>query len=42
MNQLPEIPCIEAADNPWGVPVLDVRAVTEHTAFGMTIHKPDA
>src|ERR1041385_2796407 len=26
----PEIPWIEAADTPWGVPVLDVRAVTEN------------
>jgi len=30
MSQLPEIPWIEAADTPWGVPVLDVRAVTEN------------
>jgi len=30
MNQSPEIPWIEAADTPWGVPVLDVRAVTQH------------
>lgn len=30
MSQLPEIPWIKAADTPWGVPVLDVRAVTEN------------
>jgi hypothetical protein len=30
MNQAPEIPWIEAADTPWGVPVLDVRPVTQH------------
>jgi len=30
MNQSPEIPWIEAADTPWGVPVLDVRGVTQH------------
>jgi hypothetical protein len=30
MNQPPEIPWVEAADTPWGVPVLDVRAVTEN------------
>ena len=30
MSQLPEIPWIDAADTPWGVPVLDVRAVTEN------------
>src|SRR6478609_1429151 len=30
MSQLPEIPWIEAAETPWGVPVLDVRAVTQH------------
>ena len=30
MNQPPKIPWIEAADNPWGVPVLDVRAVTQN------------
>jgi hypothetical protein len=30
MNQPPEIPWIEAAETPWGVPVLDVRAVTEN------------
>ena len=30
MSQPPEIPRIEAADTPWGVPVLDVRAVTEN------------
>jgi hypothetical protein len=30
MSQPPEIPWIEAAETPWGVPVLDVRAVTQH------------
>ena len=30
MSQLPEIPWIEAAETPWGVPVLDVRAVTQN------------
>lgn len=30
MSQAPEISWIEAADTPWGVPVLDVRAVTEN------------
>jgi hypothetical protein len=30
MSQAPEIPWIDAADTPWGVPVLDVRAVTEN------------
>jgi len=30
MNQPPEIPWIEAAETPWGVPVLDVRAVTQN------------
>lgn len=30
MNQPPEIPWIEAADTPWGVSVLDVRAVTQN------------
>src|ERR1700739_491552 len=30
MGQPPEIPWIEAADTPWSVPVLDVRAVTEN------------
>ncbi|HET9166475.1 MAG TPA: hypothetical protein VFP11_10785 [Candidatus Angelobacter sp.] len=30
MSQLPEIPWIEAAETPWGVPVLDVRAVMQH------------
>ena len=30
MSQAPEIPSIEAAETPWGVPVLDVRAVTQH------------
>lgn len=30
MSQVPEIPWIDAADTPWGVPVLDVRAVTEN------------
>jgi hypothetical protein len=30
MNQPPEIPWVEAAETPWGVPVLDVRAVTEN------------
>ncbi|HKV92233.1 MAG TPA: hypothetical protein VJW20_06775 [Candidatus Angelobacter sp.] len=29
MSQIPEIPWIEAADTPWGVRVLDVRAVTQ-------------
>jgi hypothetical protein len=29
MSKLPEIPWIEAADTPWGVPVLDVRAVAQ-------------
>lgn len=29
-NQLPEIPWVDASDNPWGVPVLDVRPVTQH------------
>ncbi|HET9838428.1 MAG TPA: hypothetical protein VFR84_09355 [Candidatus Angelobacter sp.] len=30
MNQIPEIPWIEAAETPWGVRVLDVRAVTQN------------
>jgi hypothetical protein len=30
MSQPPEIPWIEAAETPWGVPVLDVRAVTQN------------
>jgi hypothetical protein len=30
MNQPPEIPWIKAAETPWGVPVLDVRAVTQN------------
>jgi len=30
MKQAPQIPWIEAAETPWGVPVLDVRAVTQH------------
>jgi hypothetical protein len=30
MNPVPEIPWVEAADTPWGVPVLDVRPVTQH------------
>src|ERR1051326_354396 len=30
MSQAPHTPWIEAADTPWGVRVLDVRAVTEH------------
>ena len=30
MSQAPEIPWIDAAETPWGVPVLDVRAVTEN------------
>jgi hypothetical protein len=30
MSQPHEIPWIEAADTPWGVPVLDVRAMTEN------------
>jgi len=30
MSELPEIPWIEAADTPWGVRVLDVRAVTQN------------
>jgi hypothetical protein len=30
MSQPLEIPWIEAADTPWGVPVLDVRAVTQN------------
>ena len=30
MNDFPKIPWIEAADTPWGVPVLDVRPVTEN------------
>lgn len=29
MSQIPEIPWIEAADTPWGVRVLDIRAVTQ-------------
>jgi hypothetical protein len=29
MSQIPEIPWIEAADTPWGIRVLDVRAVTQ-------------
>lgn len=30
MSDFPKIPWIEAVDTPWGVPVLDVRAVTEN------------
>ena len=30
MKQAPRIPWIDAADTPWGVPVLDVRAVTQN------------
>lgn len=30
MKQAPQIPWIEAAETPWGVPVLDVRAVTQN------------
>ena len=30
MTKTPEIPWIEAAETPWGVPVLDVRAVTQN------------
>lgn len=29
MSEIPEIPWIEAAETPWGVRVLDVRAVTQ-------------
>ena len=29
--QLPEVPWLAPAENPWGVPVLDVRPVASHS-----------